>query len=225
MGKDMQDSFDLYGAALPKEFEMGCLSIRNAHLWRLSHMVWEGSAKSVGATFFCDLKEPWEDRSLLRVEMFRLPEGSGDFAERLEWYTKYRKKRRIKIADGQLFDEEFLHMPTFGEGWEMDSFALSKGEVIRIYQASEHAVIFRFLARSGTLLDHPIFKRLIKNITFDSRRWETKAPDIIEKPMKQKVVDTVLPSEEQRELRRILSSAVKRLGITEATIGLGVAEA
>lgn len=212
----MNESFDLHGAALPKEFGMGCLRFRNAHLWRLSHVVWEGSAKSVGATFFCDLKEPWDDRNLLRVEVFRLPAAAVALAERLDWYTKHRKQRRIKIADGALFDDGMLHPKAFGPDWEADSFALSKGEVIRVYRSPKYAVVFRFLARSGTLLDHPIFKRVVKNLSFDPSRWESKAPEITERRKQKRPVETSFSSGQERELRQIERAANKRLGLTKA---------
>lgn len=213
----MNDSFDLHGAALPKEFGMGCLRFENAHLWRLSHVVWEGSAKSVDATFFCDLKEPWDDRNLLRVEVFRLPAAAAALAERLEWYTKHRKQRRIKIADGALFDDGMLHPKAFGPNWEAESFALSKGEIIRVYRTQKHAVIFRFLARSGTLLDHPVFKRAVKNLSFDASRWETKAPEITERRKQKKPVETPFSSAQERELRQIDRAANRRLGLTKGT--------
>ncbi len=174
----MNDTFDLQGAALPQQFNLGCLVIANGHRWRLSHVVWEGTARFVGATFFCDLKAPWNDRNLLRIEVYRLPSAASELAERLDWYTRGRKSRRIKIADGQLFDESMLALSCFGGEWKKDAFALSKGEVIRIYQTKKFAVIFRFLARSGTLLDHPIFKGLGKAIAFDPHGWEKKAPSI-----------------------------------------------
>lgn len=213
----MSDSFDLHGAALPQQFQLGCLSIANGHRWRLSHVVWEGTAKTVGATFFCDLKAPWDDRNLLRIEVYKLPGGGRELAERIEWYTRGRKSRRIKISDGQLFEEGMLSIKCFDDEWNCEAFALSKGEVIRIYRTKKFAIIFRFLARSGTLLDHPVFKRLIKDVAFDPSCWEKKAPSITEKQRKRKVTDAELNSAEVRELRQMLRTAEKRLGITRST--------
>lgn len=212
----MNDSFDLQGAALPQQFNLGCLAIANGHRWRLSHVVWEGTPRFVGATFFCDLRAPWDDRNLLRIEVYRLPSGASELAERLDWYTRGRKSRRIKIADGQLFDEGMLDIKCFGDEWESDAFALSKGEIIRIYRAKKLAVIFRFLARSGTLLDHPIFKGLVKDITLDPHGWEKKAPSITERTKKTKTSDDALSPEESRELKQIAKSVESRLGITKA---------
>jgi hypothetical protein len=212
----MNDSFDLQGAALPKQFELGCLSIANGDKWRLSHVVWEGTTRFVGATFFCDLKAPWDNRNLFRIEAYKLPSGASDLAERIDWYTKGRKSRRIKIADGQLFDEGMLAIECFGDEWDSDAFALSKGEVIRIYQAKKTAVIFRFLARSGTLLDHPIFKRLVKDITIEPSGWEKKAPSITERKKKTRILDDALSPKDARELQQIAKSVEKRLGITKA---------
>ncbi len=213
----MQDSFDLHDAALPRQFNIGSLSIQNGHRWRLSHVVWEGTAKSVGATFFCDLEAPWDNTNLLRIELYRLPVGSNELAEQIEWYTRGRKSRRIKIADGPLFDESMLAFACFGDEWDCDAFALSKREIIRIYQSKKFAVIFRFLARSGTLLDHPIFKRLAKDISFDPLCWEKKAPSITEKKRKTKISDKALTREESHELQHIIESVEKRFGITKTT--------
>jgi hypothetical protein len=213
----MQESFDLTGAVLQKEFSLGCLTFRNAHLWRLSHFVWDVTQDCAGATFFGDLQAPWNDRNLFRVEIYRLPKGLNDFSERLQWYTKYRKSRRIKISDGPLFDVSMLHPRAFGNDWDAESFALSKGEIIRIYRNRQFAIVFRFLARSGTLLDHPIFKRLVKDISFDPQCWEKNAPAVTEKGKRNKIQDSPLSTEEMDEFKQITKSAAKRLGITSKT--------
>lgn len=213
----MQESFDLQDAALAQQFNMGCLSIKNAHRWRLSHVVWKGTAKSVGATFFCDLEAPWDNTNLLRIEIYKLPSGESELAGQIDWYTRGRKSRALKIADGQLFDESMLKIKTFGAEWDCEAFALSKGEIIRIYRSKKFAVIFRFLAGSGTLLDHPIFKRLAKDIVFEPLCWEKKAPAITEKQKKSKVSDDALSPEDSRELKQILQAAEKRIGINKST--------
>ena len=141
----MQDSFDLTGAVLPKQFSLGCLTFRNGHLWRLSHFVWDVTTAFAGATFFGDLKTPWNDRNLFRVEIYRLPKGLKASSEQLEWYSKDRKSRAIKIADGPLFDKSMLHVNAFGNEWDADSFAPSKEEIIRIYRSQQYAIFFDFL--------------------------------------------------------------------------------
>ena len=210
----MQDSFDLTGAVLPKQFSLGCLTFRNGHLWRLSHFVWDVTPAFAGATFFGDLKTPWNDRNLFRVEIYRLPKGLKASSEQFEWYSKDRKSRAIKIADGPLFDKSMLHVNAFGNEWDADSFAPSKEEIIRIYRSQQYAIFFRFLARSGTLLDHPIFKRLAKDISVNPQCWEKQAPAVTEKGKRNKVEDSPLSMDEMDELKRITKSAAKRLGIT-----------
>jgi len=203
---------DLSDAKLAKEFSMGCLNFKGAHLWPLSHFVWQGSSKEVGATFFCLDLEGWEDISLLRVEVFRLPKAKDELAERVEWYHRDRKKRRIRIADGDLFDESLLHFKAFDESWEQDSFATSKGQVIRIYQTKKLAVVFRFLAGSGTLLDHPVFKRAVKNLSIDTNQWAIDPPDVVEKTQrKNRIAETSLSEEEQSEMWQIVAAVLKRL--------------
>jgi len=213
----MQDSFDLQDAALPRQFGLGCLTIRNGHLWRLSHVVWSGTARSVGATFFCDLKPPWDATNLLRIETYKLPSGAHESAERIQWYTRNRKSRPIKIADGQRFDPGMLNIKCFTDEWDADAFALSKGEVIRTYRTKTFAVIFRLVARSGTLLDHPIFKRLIKDVSFDPDTWEKQAPGLTEKRRTKTPVESTLSPEEERELKQLIRGIEKRLSITKST--------
>ena len=212
----MQHSFDLDDARLQKEFGMGCLVIKGAHLWPLSKLVWDGTAKTVGATFSGETQEPYHKANLLRIEVFKLPQAKGVLAERLEWYTQGRKKRRIKIADGQLFDWSMLHVKGFTEEWEQDAFPLSKSEVIRVYIAKKHAVIFRFLARSGTLLDHPVFKRAAKNIRFDSSLWVTDVPDIIDtRPKRKRSTESPLMEEQESEMWMFVRAAMKRLKLSK----------
>ncbi|WP_146577820.1 hypothetical protein [Neorhodopirellula pilleata] len=212
----MQHSFDLDEARLQKEFGMGCLVIKGAHLWPLSELVWDGTAKTVGATFLGETQEPWDKANLLRIEVFKLPLAKGVLSERLEWYTRDRKKRRIKIADGQLFDWNMLHVNGFTEEWEQDAFPRSKAEIIRVYLAKKHAVIFRFLARSGTLLDHPVFKRAVKNIRYDSSLWVTAVPDIIDtSPKRKRSTESPLTQEQESEMWMFVRAAMKRLKLSK----------
>lgn len=195
---------------------MGCLVIKDAHLWPLSELVWDGTAKTVGATFFGEMREPWDKANLLRIEVFKLPQAKGVLAERLEWYARDRKKRRIKIADGQLFDANMLHVKGFTEEWEQDAFPLSKAEIIRVYRHKKHAFIFRFLARSGTLLDHPVFKRVAKNIRFDSSLWVTDVPDIIDtRPKRKRSTESPLTEEQESEMWIFVRAAMKRLKLSK----------
>ncbi|QDV24641.1 hypothetical protein [Aureliella helgolandensis] len=212
----MQQSFDLDEGKLPKEFGMGCLIIKGAHLWPLSHVVWDGTAKAVGATYFCDLEAPWDSTNLLRIEVYKLPQAKGLLAEQLKWYTRDRKKRRIKIADGELFDTSMLHVKGLTEQWEPDAFPLSKSEIIRVYTGPKHAVIFRFLSRSGTLLDHPVFKRAARNIRFDLTQWVADVPDIIDtRPKRKRSTETPLTEEQKAELGKTLRATMKRLKLSK----------
>ena len=104
----MFEQVDLTDAKLVKEFGMGCLVIKGAHLWPLDHFVWDASATEVSATFFCEEVEPWDKVNLLRIEVLKMPRGKKKLAERVQWYTRDRKKRRIRIADGQLFESSLL---------------------------------------------------------------------------------------------------------------------
>lgn len=208
----MFEQIDLTDATMVKEFGMGCLQIKGAHLWPLDHFVWEGKANEVGATFFCQEIEPWDKTSLLRIEVFKLPKANDELQDRLRWYNKGRKKRRIRIADGDLFDEGMLHVKGFGDEWERDAFPLSKGEIIRVYRSKKLAVIFRFLAKSGTLLDHPVFKRVIKNIAIVDGQWQKPAPDIIDcTPKAKRTKEIPLTDDEEAEMWEIVGNVMKEL--------------
>lgn len=210
--RNRSSQVDLSDCKLAKEFQMGCLRIKSGHLWPLTHFVWEGSSKFVGATFFCYGLKGWPKDSLVRIEVFRLPPDKEHFAERVEWYTRDRKKRRIRIADGELFEDKMLHPKAFDEEWECDAFATSKGHVIRIYKCKKYAVIFRFLVQSGLLLEHPVFKRLAKNLSIDQDQWETAIPEVVEtRKKKSRVEEYAMPEEQESEMWQIVGGALKRL--------------
>ena len=105
----MLETVDLTDATLVKEFSMGCLTFKSAHLWPLSNFTWESSAIKVGATFVIDAPEPWDEIGLMRIEVFKLPKGKDKLADSINWYLKDRKSRRIRIRDGELFDQSMLH--------------------------------------------------------------------------------------------------------------------
>ncbi len=212
----MFEEVDLTDAKLEKEFGMGCLQIKGAHLWPISYFVWTESATEVSATFVCEEEEPWDKPNLMRIEVFKLPRAKSKLAERLEWYTRRRKKRRIKVADGGLFEESMLDVKGLGNEWEQDAFPLSKGEIIRIYQAKKFAVIFRFLVKSGTLLDHPVFKRAVKNIKFDPAQWERSVPEIVDtRPKSRRNAESPLTGKQESEMWQIVGSVMKRLKLSK----------
>lgn len=211
----MFEQVDLSDVKLVKEFGMGCLTVKGAHLWPLDHIVWESSASTVGCTFFSEgMQAPWEKLSLLRIEVFKLPKAKSELADRIKWYTRDRKKRRIKVSDGMLFDESMLHAKTLPEEWERDALIRSKGEIIQIYTSKKFAVIFRFMAKSGSMLDHPIFKRVTRNIHFDAAQWEKEVPNIIEPKSKSKrFSETSLSQESEDELWQCVGTAMKRMNL------------
>ena len=207
----MFESNDLTDATLANEVAIGCLTVKRTHLWPLSHYVWESNAKHVGVTFFCDCASPWDDIGLIRFEVFKLPRSRTEYAERLEWYTSSRKKLALKIADGVKFESSMLHFKAL-DTWEQDSFALSKREVIRVYNHKKFAVIVRFLARSGTLLDHPVFKRAVKNLAFDENKWVKALPDIVDKrPKKQRLTEYAFDDDQTDEMSSCVDQATLRL--------------
>jgi hypothetical protein len=205
------ESIDLTDATLANEVGIGCLTVHQAHLWPLSHYVWESNAKHVGVTFFCDCPSPWDDIGLVRFEVFKVPSSKAEYAERMEWYTHSRKKIALKIADGIKFESSMLHCKAL-DNWEQDSFALSKREVIRVYKHKKFAVIVRFLARSGTLLDHPVFKRAVKNLAFDENKWVTALPAIVDKRRKkQRFTEYAFDDEQTGEVSYCVKKATLRL--------------
>ena len=100
--------------------------------------------------------------------------------------------------------------------WEQDSFARSKGEIIRIYQCNKFAVILRFLAKSGTLLDHPVFKRVVRNIQVVETQWEKTVPDIIDtRPKSKRSKESPLTEEQESEMWQIVGAFIKRMKLSK----------
>jgi hypothetical protein len=171
----------------------------------------------VGATFVCDLNVPWNDRNLFRVESIGFRKASTIFLNDSSGTQDIAGVAESRSVTGLSSMSVCCTPGAFGDDWEADSFALSKGEIIRIYRNRQFAIVFRFLARSGTLLDHPIFKRLVKDISFDPKCREKTAPTVTEKRKRNKIEDSPLPMDEMDELKQITRTAAKRLGITSKT--------
>lgn len=208
----MLETVDLTDATLVKEFSMGCLTFKSAHLWPLSNFTWESSAIKVGATFVIDAPEPWDEIGLMRIEVFKLPKGKDKLADSINWYLKDRKSRRIRIRDGELFDQSMLHVKGLTNDWEQDSFATHKGGVVRIYRRRKFVALFRFAARSGTLLDHPVFKRVAKNTKFNESLWEREVPVIIDtRPKTQQQCESDMTDDQEEEMWEAVEAAMDRL--------------
>jgi len=156
--------------------------------------------------------------------MFRLPEAAEAFAEAVEWFARDRRVRPPKLPEGVAFNDQTL-APARVEGtWTHDAFATSPRSILHVYATAHLGVRIRYLAKSGTLLDHPLLSGVCSNLTLDANLWHTDEPRTASTTETQ-VIECPLPAEVQAELTQLLREGRDWLGLTAQTSALASATA
>ena len=154
------------------EVRLGCISIENADQLPLdgaSLVYWDG-AVTLALTSSNESAD-----SFVSINTFRFPKGFAEFKRTCEWYGQDRKTR-AKLPDGVNFDQNILSIPAAPEDWDHDAYPQSNRKFVHIYRGSKQAVLIRWIAHSGTILDDALFKGLVANLRIVPGQWITDPP-------------------------------------------------
>ena len=155
------------------EVQIGCISIENADQLPIngaSLIDWGDGAISLALTSSQESAD-----SFVSINMYRFPKGLAEFERQCEWYDKDRKSR-AKLPDGVNFEESILSVQAAPEDWEHEAYPQSNRKFVHLYRGSKQAVLIRWIAHSGNVLDDALFKALVANLRIVPGQWITDPP-------------------------------------------------
>lgn len=216
----MMQQIDMCGQRQETPLVFGCIRIDQADTLRLSELVLNCDPHELGITLWGDT----DQASLVSVSMFRLPEAADAFAEAVEWFAVDRRVRAPKLPDGVAFNNQ-TPAPARIEGvWAHDAFATSPRSIVHVYTSAHLGVRIRYLAKSGTLLDHALLSGVCSNLTLDANLWRSDAPVTLV-TSETRAVEYPLPPDVQGEVVQLLQAGRDWLGLTDQSSALESATA
>jgi hypothetical protein len=215
---------DMSGQCLETPLVFGCIRIDHADTLSLSELVLTHDPHELGITLWGDCPGPADNASLVSVSMFRLPEAADAFAEAVEWFARDRRVRPPKLPEGVAFNDQTLAPARIEGAWAHDAFATSPRSILHVYTAPHLGVRIRYLAKSGTLLDHPLLSGVCANLTLDANLWRTDEPRTAVTSETQ-AVERPLPADVQAEVIQLLQEGRDWLGLAARSSALQAATA
>lgn len=125
-----------------------------------------------------------------------------------------------------MFDEGVLALRGVPKDWKQEAYPQSNRKFVHIYRSPKQAVLIRWFARTGTILDHPLFRPLAENLRIVPGQWLKDAPAIQSQPgQKNQVRPTPLGKEAQAEIQEAAARARRTLRLGRIRNPAKVAEA
>jgi hypothetical protein len=217
--------YNLRTSRFALDLRFGCVQIRNAGKLPLefaTHIVKPGQ---IGLTLVGATGKPGSSDSTVWISAYRFRDGLDAFEIDVDWWGKERKTR-AKLPDDVNFDDSVLAASDAPANWEHDAYPQSNRKFVHVYKGPNEGVIIRWLARTGTILDHPLFIPLAANLRIIPGQWITKAPTIEPTSGQQSAVkETPLPADVQSDLDKAAECARIALQLKRVRKPKRVAEA
>lgn len=169
--------FILRNSSFVSEVRFGCILIENADQLPLDMANFSSSSATVTLALDGATGKPGITDSFVTIHTFQFPEGLSEFDRLVAWFGQDRQSR-AKLPDGIKFDESVLAVRNVPAEWIHEAYPQSKRTFVHIYRGPQQAILIRWIARTGTILDHPLFKPLIDNLQIVPGQWITEAPAI-----------------------------------------------
>ena len=198
----MSDSqqYGLSESCFASEVHFGCVRIENADRLPLDGANFVPQPGHVTLALDGATGKPGIMDSIVAINTFQFPEGNSEFERVVEWFGRDRKSR-AKLPDGVKFDESVLAVHDAPADWEHDAYPQSNRAFVHVYRGLTQAILIRWIARTGTILDHQLFQSLLTNLRIVPGQWITTAPSIQPKTDRQpEITGTPLTEDVQNEI-------------------------
>lgn len=188
-------------ACFVSEVRFGCVRIDGADQLPVSMVNVTSAPGCQGLALDGATGEPGIFDSFVSILTYQFPDGMAEFERTVEWFGRDRTSR-AKLPDGVKFDETVLAVRDAPAGWEHEAYPQSNRKFVHIYRDAKQAVLIRFIARTGLILDHPLFKPLLDGLRIVPGEWTTEPPRIQRKTGDQQseITATPLPEDVRIEL-------------------------
>ena len=169
--------FILTESCFVPELRFGCVWIENADQLPLDMANFTKGSGQVTLALDGATGKPGTADSFVAINTFQFPAGASEFKRVVEWFGQDRRSR-AKLPDGIKFDDSVLAVRDAPSDWEHEAYPQSNRAFVHIYRGTEQAILVRWIARSGTILDHALFKPLLDNLRIVPGQWITEVPSI-----------------------------------------------
>lgn len=181
------EQFILNESCLVPEVRFGCMRIEHADQLPLDMVNFVVQPGNVTLALDGATGKPGIMDSFVAINTFQFPKGMSEFERVVEWFGRDRKSR-AKLPEGIKFDENVLALHAAPADWEHEAYPQSNRTFVHIYRGPKQAVLIRWLARTGMILEHPLFKPLLENLRVVPGQWVTDSPAIQPKAEKHEVI-------------------------------------
>ena len=189
---------------------LGCVSIENADQLPLDGANWIREAGNVTLAL---ISSKAAADCFVSINAYQFPKGLAEFKRSCEWYAKDRKLR-AKLPEGVKFEESILSVVAAPEDWDHEAYPQSNRKFVHIYRDAQQAVLIRWIAHSGTILDNSLFKPLVDNLRIVPGQWITDPPVVQARVGSQrKASDEELADDVRTELNEAAARARKSLNL------------
>lgn len=199
-------------------FNYGCIEVQDLGELSLNTANFLSAPSRLNILLISYLDEPWKGDSHIAVHMFQLPEGQEEFDRIQAWFGDERKSR-ARLPDGVPFEASTLAIRTLPPDWKHTAYPRSCRDFIHIYTSAKQAVLLRVKSKKGTILNHPLLRKVTENFRIVPFQWETRRPQIRLSEIDAGTESFVLSEANFREIVAYAKEARDRLGITEGCQG------
>ena len=205
------EDIDLADQTFPSDLRLGMLRLQNADTLPLSSAFIDISGSEMSLTLRGNAPPPWDGVSHVSIRMFKFPAGRTEFQRQVEFFGG-KRKARARLPDRVPFNPAQLALPSPPDGWTHEAYPRAGYDFIHIYQSPKRAVLIRWLAKQGTILDHPLLQQVRENLSFDPGEWVTKFPSLVPRKLAARSLsDSRLPADVATEVQEAVARARERL--------------
>lgn len=183
----------MHDRELLPEFSLGPIQFSAADTFPVTSVNYKVSKSKItfGMVTQLEAPSPWRGMSCAGLSMFRIPDGIEEFHEVLRRFRD-GERTKVQIPDGVQFGSDVLTLEGLPDECEQEFFATSGRKLFHIYWSEDSVVMLSFFSQSGTMLDHPLFSSVVKNLRLVAGQWQTS--DV---PTRQRAVEQESPRDDE----------------------------
>jgi hypothetical protein len=208
---------------LPPEFSFGSVRLKGANTLPLTDGFINLEAGVATLRLSAECASPWDGMSMVVLYMFQLPKGQTEFDRLIQSFGKERLKKP-RLPEKVPFEPEMLRLKGVPQEWEYDWFAASSRSLFHLYRSKNAAVLLRYFAEKGTMLDNPFFQGVHKDLVFSEKQWVTAFPELALKKSMAQAVSKTASTALLKEVSEAVQRALEALALKPTTKPGSVAE-
>ena len=221
MGKSQEWFFE--ELTLPPDFSFGSVRLKGANTLPLTEGFINLDPGVATLRLSAECASPWNGMSMVVLYMFQLPKGQKELERLIEWFAKERLKKP-RLPEKVPFEAYMLSLKGVPRDWEHDWFAAFSRSLFHLYRSKKTAVLLRYFAEKGTMLDNPFFQGVYQDLVFSEKQWVTAFPELTLKKSVTRAVAKKAPKALLNEVSEAVQRALEALALKPTLRPASVAE-